>query len=160
LGLIGAHLAFWPFSSCTLQKRIVQQPSSSSSSSTTSMTKELQNMAHQLVAVTREMLQIEEQFLIPVVAHYIPASEQMAFNQKVIRKLGIWDSRLHLVGMQQAIMNLDRNNHRHNYNHRNKSQTQQELQLFEATIPYLPRSLIPRWKRTLYDPKMTALEGY
>jgi hypothetical protein len=105
----------------------------------------LQQTAHQLANEAAEMLEMEDNLLIPIVAHYIPTTEQSAFNNKVIRCLGILDSRLHLVGMHQAVFNLDNND---------------EIQIFEKTIPYIPRSMIPRWKRTLYDPKVSTLEGY
>jgi hypothetical protein len=91
------------------------------------------------------MLQIEDKFLIPTIALIVPAQEQKKFNDKVIRKLGILDSRLHLVGMHEAVQALNDEN---------------ESKLFEDSIPSLPRRMIPRWKRNLYDPKLGILEIY
>lgn len=94
-----------------------------------------------LVDTATSMLQIEESLLIPLVAHYIPTSTQSWLNQRVLRTLGVWDSRLHLVAMHQAI-------------HTNAT----EYRRFQQEIPYLARSMIGRWKRHLYDPKVAALE--
>jgi hypothetical protein len=33
-----------------------------------------------------------------------------------------------------------------------------ELELFEKEIPAIPRYMIPRWKRLLYDPQACVLE--
>ena len=86
------------------------------------------------------MLDTENALLVPLVAHFVPVREQVTFNNKVIRSLGVWDSRLHLVGMHEAV-----------------AQDTAEYALFEKEIPYLPRMMISRWKRNLYDPKVAVL---
>lgn len=48
---------------------------------------------------TQAMLSREIDIVIPVVARLFTESEQKALNNQVIRKLGILDSRLHLVGL-------------------------------------------------------------
>ena len=88
-----------------------------------------------------QMLETEETLLIPLVAQTVDVSTQSRLNQRVLSTLGLWDSRLHLVAMHQAIQ--------HNAT---------EMELFQQEIPYLARSMIPRWKRTLYDPRVAALE--
>lgn len=97
----------------------------------------------QLVATARSMLDTEDTLLVPLVAHFVPTSSQTSFNNKVIRSLGIWDSRLHLVGMHEAVVG-----------------DPDEEKLFAQEIPYLPRMMIPRWKRSLYDPKLAVLEEF
>jgi hypothetical protein len=87
------------------------------------------------------MLQREEETVIPVVAQLVPEAEQKSFNSKVIQKLGMWDARLHLVGMHEAVV-----------------ESETERQLFRATIPSIPQKLIPRWKRLLYEPRAGALD--
>lgn len=87
------------------------------------------------------MFSTEDDLLVPLVARYVPVRDQTAFNQRVIRGLGVWDSRLHLVGMHEAVVH-DR---------------PQEYPAFEREIPYLPRMMIARWKRNLYDPKVAVL---
>jgi len=85
---------------------------------------------------------MEDTFLVPAVAILVPDAEQKSFNNKVIRNLGILDSRLHLVGMYEAVQEQDA----------------AEQQLFQQEIPALPRKMIPRWKRTLYDKQAGVLE--
>lgn len=87
------------------------------------------------------MLTVEDKLLVPTIAKLVPASEQKAFNDKVIRNLGILDSRLHLVGMREAVWEKD----------------ESERQLFMASIPKIPQMLIPRWKRLLYEPRVSVL---
>jgi len=90
------------------------------------------------------MLEIEDKYLVPTIAAIVPAKEQKSFNDKVIRKLGLLDSRLYLVGMHEALEDL---------------RDPTELQLFEESIPLLARKMIPWWKRHLYDPRVgNALE--
>jgi len=90
----------------------------------------------------RSMLDLEDQLLVPTLARVVPASEQKSFNDKVIRNLGIFDSRLHLVGMYEAVWELNDEN---------------ERALFQKSIPSLPRMMIPRWKRLLYEPRVGVL---
>jgi hypothetical protein len=89
----------------------------------------------QVAQQTRSMLHLENTYLVPTIARIIPESEQKSFNNQVIRNLGIWDSRLHLVGMYEAI-----------------ADDPSEMKLFEQIIPSLARKMIPRWKRLLYEP--------
>lgn len=90
---------------------------------------------------TQAMLSREINIVIPFVARLMTEPEQTSLNNQVIRKLGILDSRLHLVGMYEAIVN---NGH--------------EKQLFVKAIPSLPQKLIPRWKRLMYEPRAGALD--
>ncbi|GAX15914.1 hypothetical protein FisN_UnNu065 [Fistulifera solaris] len=89
----------------------------------------------QVAQQTRSMLHLENTYLVPTIARLIPETDQKSFNNQVIRNLGIWDSRLHLVGMYEAI-----------------SGDPVEMKLFEQIIPSLARKMIPRWKRLLYEP--------
>jgi hypothetical protein len=97
--------------------------------------------AAEIAESTQAMLNREIDIVIPVVARLLSESEQKSLNNQVIRKLGILDSRLHLVGMYEAIVN--------NAN---------EKQLFQKVIPSLPQKLIPRWKRLMYNPRAGALD--
>eukprot|EP00978_Attheya_sp_CCMP212_P016948 scaffold44817_cov46-Attheya_sp.AAC.3 len=84
----------------------------------------------------------EDRLLVPVVAAVVPESEQKSFNSKVIRKLGILDSRIHLVGMYDAVW---------------EDAPLSERDEFEKAIPYIPRKMIPRWRRNLYEPQAGML---
>lgn len=87
----------------------------------------------------QKMLQIEDSYLVPTIAAIVPAKEQKSFNDKVIRNLGIFDSRLYLVGMYRALQDLN---------------DRKELNLFDDSIPILARKMIPWWTRSLYEPRV------
>lgn len=88
------------------------------------------------------MLKLEDDYLVPTIAKIVPASEQKSFNEKVLRNLGLSNSRLYLVGMHEAVWEHD---------------SETERQLFKTSIPAIPRMMIPRWKRLLYDPRVGVL---
>jgi hypothetical protein len=94
-----------------------------------------------LATAAQSLLRREESVVVPAVAALATVTEQKAINQQVLAKLGLWDARLHLVGMYEAIAG--------NAN---------ERRLFQRTIPSLPQKLIPRWKRLIYAPRAGALE--
>jgi hypothetical protein len=100
----------------------------------------------QLQDCARNMMYIEERWLVPAIANIVPEREQKSFNNKVLMKLGLLDSRLHLVSMYDAIMEED------------VDESMKELELFQRAIPSISRQLIPRWKRKLYQPKTYMLE--
>jgi hypothetical protein len=88
------------------------------------------------------MIKIEDRLLVPAIAILVSESKQRALNNRVIFNMGVLDSRLHLVGMHEAVV----------------EQGDIELELFEKEIPAIPRYMIPRWKRLLYDPQACVLE--
>lgn len=94
------------------------------------------------IALTAEnMLKCEDTTVVPAIARLVSEKEQKSFNTRVIRTLGLFDSRLHLVGMHEAILD-----------------SSAERKLFQETIPSIPQRMIPRWKRLLYDPRAGALD--
>jgi hypothetical protein len=93
---------------------------------------------------TRSMLQREDSFLVPSIARLVPEAEQKSFNNKVIRMLGVFDSRMHLVGMHEAVWELE---------------NKEERELFQEAIPSIPQYMIPRWKRLLYQPIVGILDN-
>jgi len=100
-------------------------------------------MSADMTSRTRRIMETEENILVPIVGEFISAGEQKSFNSKVIRKLGLLNSRLHLVGMYDAVW---------------EDADIKERDLFIDTIPYLPRAMIPRWKRLLYQPQAGMLD--
>lgn len=90
----------------------------------------------------RSMLQREDAILVPGIARIVPEAEQKSFNNQVIRMLGVFDSRMHLVGMHEAVWELE---------------NKKERELFQEAIPSIPQYMIPRWKRTLYEPRVGIL---
>jgi hypothetical protein len=99
--------------------------------------------AAELETVARTMMETENSLLVPSVAEVVPEGEQKSFNNKVLRNLGILDSRLHLVGMHEAVW---------------ESNITEEKEMFKQAIPFIPQGLIPRWKRNLYIPKTNVLD--
>jgi hypothetical protein len=57
-------------------------------------------------------------------------------------KLGILESRIHLVGMHETVTSCN-----------DKS----EYAMFQKVIPSIPQRMIPRWHKSLYEPKAGAL---
>lgn len=98
-----------------------------------------------IVDLTRSMLEREVSLVIPTVGRFIPEKEQKKFNNLVINKcLGILESRCHLVHMHEVVT---------------EANCPKEQQLWKESIPKIPRSMVPRWKRTLYEPRSSALEN-
>lgn len=89
------------------------------------------------------MMDIENSLLVPSIAQIVPQSEQKSFNNKVLLNLGVFESRLHLVGMYEAVQ---------------ESNNKLEMDLFQQAIPSIPQMMIPRWKRKLYDPKTSVFD--
>ena len=103
------------------------------------ITEEIESLA----SVGRSMMERENSLLVPAIAEIVPESEQKTFNNKVLMNLGLWDSRMHLVGMHEAVQECD---------------DPLERKLFEQAIPSIPRMMIPRWKRKLYEPHTSVLD--
>lgn len=99
--------------------------------------------AEELETVARDMMETENTLLVPSVAEFVSESEQKSFNNKVLRNLGILDSRLHLVSMHEAVW---------------ESNITEEKEMFKKAIPSIPQRLIPRWKRNLYEPRTSVLD--
>lgn len=102
----------------------------------------LAEQSGQLEKTARSMMELEDNFLVPAIARVVPEAEQKSFSNKVLRNLGLMDSRLHLVGMYEAVNELD---------------DALEKDLFEQSIPSIPQMMIPRWKRKLYEPRASML---
>ena len=49
------------------------------------------------------MMDRENSLLVPAIAALVPESEQKSFSDKVLFRLGVLDSRLHLVHMKEAV---------------------------------------------------------
>lgn len=101
----------------------------------------IEQQALVLSSLCQSIFERADSFLVPVIAFLVPENEQLSFNNKVLRKLGVLNSRLHLVSMHEAVV----------------ERSKEELDLFNVEIPSVPRYLIPRWKRLLYDPVTSAL---
>jgi len=123
-----------------LGKKITHSLSSSSNNSNVART--VADQSGELVSLAKSMLHREIHLIMPTVARCVPEREQKKFNNQVIKFLGVLESRVHLVHMHEVV---------------EETKSKLEQQLWEESIPSLPRSMIPRWKRTLYEPKAGAL---
>ncbi len=101
------------------------------------------DQSHRLHLCARNMMEIEDAYLVPAVAELVDEDEQRALNGRVLRNLGLLDSRLHLVAMHEAVW---------------ETNDPAERELFRQAIPSVTQMLIPRWKRKLYEPKTYMLE--
>jgi hypothetical protein len=123
----------------------VASVASDPSSSELARSEAMRQMSTQSAAIAeyaRSMLQREDAILVPGIARIVPEAEQKSFNNQVIRMLGVFDSRMHLVGMHEAVWELE---------------NKKERELFQEAIPSIPQYMIPRWKRTLYEPRVGIL---
>eukprot|EP00559_Dactyliosolen_fragilissimus_P006800 CAMPEP_0184871572 /NCGR_PEP_ID=MMETSP0580-20130426/40796_1 /TAXON_ID=1118495 /ORGANISM="Dactyliosolen fragilissimus" /LENGTH=261 /DNA_ID=CAMNT_0027374249 /DNA_START=473 /DNA_END=1259 /DNA_ORIENTATION=+ len=98
----------------------------------------ISELAANLSRIMSVILHLEVNLIIPAVSKVVPYREQDFFNKRVLIKLGLLDSRIHLVGMRDAVW---------------ESGDDAERDLFDTAIPYIPRMMIPRWRRNLYDPQ-------
>lgn len=138
------HLCFVVLNACVQKERAALAADPTVSQNVRSgAVNDVAAKASDIVDSVESMLKREEAVLVPAVARIVPEAEQKSFNNQVIRKLGILDSRLHLVGMHEAVWDLA-----------DKS----ERQLFQDTIPSIPQLMIPRWKRLIYEPRAGALD--
>lgn len=103
--------------------------------------KTIADLSHQVAGTVQSMRELEETIIVPTIASYISKASQQSLNNRVIRKLGVLDSRIHLVSMYETIRDDPK-----------------ELDVFEQVIPSLPQRLIPRWKRLLYEPLVGGLQ--
>jgi len=104
---------------------------------------EIADHSRELFNLVQRMMFIENTLLVPAVGVLVPAREQKSFNNKVLRKLGLLDSRLHLVGMYDTVW---------------EENDSKEKELFTQAIPGVSRKMIPRWRRKLYQPKTYMME--
>lgn len=89
------------------------------------------------------MRQIQEILIVPAISRVVPPKVQKSFNNRVLLNLGVLESRLHLVGMHDAVW---------------ESKVDAEMKAFESEIPYVARMMIERWRQSLYIPKAGALD--
>lgn len=86
---------------------------------------------------------LQETLIVPAISTVVPSKAQKLFNNRVLLKLGVLESRVHLVGMHDAVW---------------ESGVQSEKTKFETEIPYVARVMIERWRKSLYNPKAEVLD--
>lgn len=108
-------------------------------------TSELLLLSKNISSVATSIFEKENKLLVPAVATIVPSSNQKTFNNKVLRKLGLFESRVHLVGMYDAVWD-------------DQYGDKSERELFDVEIPALPRMMIPWWRKSLYGPQAGVLD--
>jgi hypothetical protein len=93
--------------------------------------------------------QLQQNTIVPCIAHHVPLSEQRALNNHVLQTLGLLESRTHLVGMHDTLQSIP-----------DAFIRKEELELFRDVIPWLPRRMIPRWRTLLYETKVGRLNMF
>lgn len=124
-------------------KELYDNASASSSSSITieqrkRYLREVVRLSTRLSDQLHSMRDLQEMLVVPSISLVVSASEQKSFNNKVLLALGLLESRVHLVGMHDAVW---------------ASGSDIEKQKFEKEIPYVARIMIERWRKSLYAPK-------
>lgn len=106
----------------------------------------LAQLSHSISYLTKSIRETEDRLLVPAVAKLVPAKEQKSFNNKVLRNLGLFESRIHLVGMHDAVYDK-------------AYASTEEQKLFVENIPSVARMMIERWRGSLYEPKAGMLSN-
>lgn len=103
---------------------------------------EIIRLSAQLSAQLRQTRHLQETLLVPSISITVSSSAQKSFNNRVLLKLGVLESRVHLVGMHDAV----------------GEEGEDERIKFEREIPYVARVMIGRWRKSLYEPKAGMLD--
>lgn len=118
-----------------------------------------------IVTLTRELVdqltymrQIQEDIIVPAISKVVPSRVQKSFNTKVLLNLGLFESRVHLVGMYDTVWELNTDNSSKNNNDNSSVDGEEERRKFETEIPYVARKMIGRWRESLYRPKAVGLD--
>ena len=104
----------------------------------------LAQLSDSLSVIATSIMEREDRLLVPAVTKVVSSREQKSFNSRVLRNLGIFESRCHLVGMHDAVYDSSYGN-------------EEEQSLFVEQIPSVARMMIERWRRSLYEPKAGML---
>jgi hypothetical protein len=107
---------------------------------------EILHSSSSMSSIMKSIQNKENRFIVPSISRIVPVKEQKAFNSKVLKKLGLLQSRIHLVGMYDTV-------------HDNMYGNDVEKKLFNEFIPKIPRMMIPRWRQSLYLPQVGELDS-
>eukprot|EP00531_Pseudo-nitzschia_arenysensis_P018671 CAMPEP_0116151450 /NCGR_PEP_ID=MMETSP0329-20121206/20101_1 /TAXON_ID=697910 /ORGANISM="Pseudo-nitzschia arenysensis, Strain B593" /LENGTH=333 /DNA_ID=CAMNT_0003648059 /DNA_START=192 /DNA_END=1193 /DNA_ORIENTATION=+ len=125
------------------KKALLACDTQASDSSRNEAIAEVANDSAELQCLVERMISIEDKILVPAIGAMVKEREQKSFNNRVLRKLGLLDSRLHLVGMYETVW---------------EDNDSLEKELFKKAIPGFTQQLIPRWRRKLYQPRTSMME--
>ena len=98
------------------------------------------NTLEEMRTVAHRSQDLQENIFVPFIAAYVPVKEQEVFNRRVIKKLGLLEAQVHLVGMRDAI---DGN--------------VVEQKRFREQIPRVVQASIPVWRKAIYTRKTQCL---
>ena len=132
--------------------------SSSSQHNQQKLLNDIVTLSRELVDQLTYMRQIQEDIIVPAISKVVPSSVQKSFNTKVLLNLGLFESRVHLVGMYDTVWELNTDNSSKNNNDNSSVDGEEERRKFETEIPYVARKMIGRWRESLYRPKAVGLD--
>lgn len=115
----------------------------STSSNKQQLLNDIARSSTQLLDQLTKMRNLHENLIVPSISRVVPSKVQKSFSNKVLYSLGLLESRLHLVGMHDAVW---------------ESGIGDEKKKFESEIPYVARVMIERWRLSLYIPKAGGLD--
>ena len=107
----------------------------------TSDIRDIDNLLMDMMSCALKIQTVQEYVFVPYVSSFISKSEQERFNRRVIARLGLLDSQIHIVSMVEAIKDQPK-----------------EMKKFKEQIPMVAQKLIPIWRKRLYKPKAGCLE--
>jgi len=132
--------------------------SSSSQHNQQKLLNDIVTLSRELVDQLTYMRQIQEDIIVPAISKVVTSSVQKSFNTKVLLNLGLFESRVHLVGMYDTVWELNTDNSSKNNNIDSSVDGEEERRKFETEIPYVARKMIGRWRESLYRPKAVGLD--
>lgn len=103
--------------------------------------RKIEDIIQDMQACALKIQSVQESVFVPYIAAFVSKSEQEVFNRMVIKRLGLFDSQVHLVSMYEAIKTIPK-----------------ELRLYEEQIPSIARAVLPVWHKRLYLPKAGCLQ--
>jgi hypothetical protein len=78
---------------------------------------------------------VADAVVVPAVVNSSTPSSQKRLNNRILRKLGVLDSRLHLVAMHEAVRTIE------------GEEGEREIKLWEIKIPWAARGMVGRWRK-------------
>ena len=111
--------------------RLAASQSSQSSQCKQKLLDDVVQSSRQLVDLLTSMRSLQKEFIVPAISSVVLSKVQKSFNNKVLLNLGLLESRVHLVGMHDAVWELEDND-------------DVERIKFEREIPYVARVMIER----------------
>ena len=120
---------------------LLQKNNNSNNTIKQSDIRSIDNLLTDMMNCALKIQQAQEYVFVPYISSFISKSEQERFNRRVISRLGLLDSQIHIVSMVEAIKDEPK-----------------EMKKFKEQIPLVAQKLVPIWRKRLYRPRAECLE--